>query len=225
MTTSATITSQAGDMSRRVAHRRTELGLSIETVAVKAGIDPAYLHYFESNSDARLSAGSLHLLALALDTTPVALQGGYIDRPPGGGRAGHHPHLETLSDDHCEAHLRCGGIGRVLYSTERGPVAVPVNYEFTDGQVIISTDVNKAATLESHAVVGFEIDRIDETMSEGWSVLVSGTARRLDDPAEILKVSSLDLESWAGGPRHALVAITPTEVTGRVIVHTSEGQG
>ena len=31
--------------------------------------------------------------------------------------------------------------------------------------------------------------------------------------------ASLDLESWAGGARHAFVAISLKEITGRVIVH------
>ena len=112
-------------------------------------------------------------------------------------------------------------MGRIVFSVGRGPVALPVNFEFTDGDVVVSTDVDKATLLESLSSVGFEIDRVDESMSEGWSVLVSGTARRVDDPEELLRLSSLDLEAWAGGARHALISITPTEITGRVIVHYS----
>ena len=67
--------------------------------------------------------------------------------------------------------------------------------------------------------MSFEIDRIDDVMSEGWSVLVTGSVRRVDDPDELLSLASLDLESWAGGARHVLVAIAPKEITGRVIVH------
>jgi hypothetical protein len=115
--------------------------------------------------------------------------------------------------------LCAGGVGRVVFSTIRGPVALPVNYEYSNGYVVISTDVAKAHTLECQQAVSFEIDRIDDVMSEGWSVLVTGPARRVDDPDELLSLSSLDLESWAGGDRHALVAITPREITGRVIVH------
>lgn len=216
-----TATSQnPGDLARRVTHRRTELGLSIEEVAQRIGIDPTYLGYFERTADARLSAGTLLLLALALDTTPIALEGGEVDRPPGYGRAGRHPSLETLSREQCEAHLGAGGVGRVVFSVERGPVAIPVNFEHTEGDIIVSTDVVKAAILEDQPMVGFEIDRVDDALSEGWSVLVSGTARRVDDPEELLRLSSLDLEAWAGGDRHALIRITPTEITGRVIVHS-----
>jgi len=210
-----------GDLARRVSHRRIELGITIEELAKHAGVDPTYLSYFERNADARLSAGTLNLLALALDTTPLDLQGGQLDRPPERGRAGHHPSLETLTREQCKAHLGAGGVGRIVFSMGRGPVALPVNFEFTDGDVVVSTDVDKATLLESLSSVGFEIDRVDESMSEGWSVLVTGTARRVDDPEELLRLSSLDLEAWAGGARHALISITPTEITGRVIVHHS----
>ena len=110
-------------------------------------------------------------------------------------------------------------MGRLVFNGERGPVALPVNFESTGGDIIVSTDVGKASLLETQPVVGFEVDRVDDALSEGWSVLVSGTARRVDDPDEVLRLSSLDLEAWAGGDRHALICITPTSITGRVIVH------
>ena len=61
------------DLARRVAHRRTELGMSIDELAQRAGIDPTYMRYFEESADARLSVGSLNLLALVLDTSPADL--------------------------------------------------------------------------------------------------------------------------------------------------------
>ncbi len=193
--------------------------MSVEELAQRAGVDPKYLAYFERNADARLSFGTLNLVALVLGTTPTELEGGQVDRPPGTGRAGRHPSLEVLTAEQCDAHLGAGGVGRVVFSTDRGPVALPVNFEYTEGQIVLSTDVKKASLLEESSVVGFEVDRVDDALSEGWSVLVSGRARVVDDPEELLRLSSLDLEAWAGGNRHALVCIAPTEITGRVIVH------
>lgn len=209
------------DLARRIAHRRSELGMTVEELAQRAGIDPTYLTYFEQSADARLSFGTLNLLALALDSEPADLLGAQVNRASGKGRAGRHPSLETLTTEQCEAHLAAGGVGRVLFATDRGPVALPVNFEFTDGQIVLSTDVAKAALLETQPVVGFEVDRVDDAMSEGWSVLVSGRARVVDDPEELLRLASLDLEAWAGGARHSLVCVTPDETTGRVIVHCS----
>lgn len=210
----------AGDLARRVARRRTELGLSVEELAERAGIDPGYLRYFEANPQATLSAGTLQLMALALDTTPLVLLGGEVDRPPGHGR-GRHPVLQPLTTEQCETHLAVGGVGRIVYSSGRGPVALPVNFEYTQGEIVFSTDEAKAAAVEARNVVGFEVDRVDEAMSEGWSVIVTGEARQITDPEERQRLASLDLVGWAGGDRHSLVAIRPDEITGRVIIHES----
>ena len=211
-----------GDLARRVSHRRTELGMSVDELAKRAGMDPGYLRYFERSPDARLSAGTMLLVAFALDTTPLVLEGGETDRPPSNGRAGHHPVLDTLTKEQCDAHLATGGVGRVIFPSARGPVALPVNFEFTDGEVVFSTNDAKALLLEAEEVVGFEVDRVDEAMSEGWSVLATGRARHIKDFDEVQRLESLDLESWAGRVRHTLIGIRPDELTGRVIVHDAD---
>ncbi len=142
-----------------------------------------------------------------------------MDRPPGHARALPHAELRELTAEQCRTHLAAGGVGRVVFSSSRGPVALPVNYEFSEDQIVFSTDGAKASALGSAETVGFEIDRVDEVLSEGWSVLVTGSCRRIEDPDEVQRLSSLDLESWAGGDRHALLAVSPDEITGRVIVH------
>jgi nitroimidazol reductase NimA-like FMN-containing flavoprotein (pyridoxamine 5'-phosphate oxidase superfamily) len=218
-TTTSTESTSGGDLSHRVARRRAELGLSLDEVATRTGIDPVYLHYLETNPTARLSAGSLILLSMALKTSPEALLGGH--QPPGREKigVGHHPTVEALSTEQCTVHLETAVYGRVVYTTARGPVAIPVNYEFSDGQVVVSTDSTKADALTSAGVVGFEVDHVDEHLTEGWSVLVSGPARRVTASDERMALSSLGLESWSDGEVHNLVAITPQEITGRVIVH------
>jgi hypothetical protein len=205
-----------GDLARRVTHRRTELGLSTEELAKRAGIDAWFLAYFEQSADTSLSGGSLLRLAVALDTTPFSLEGGQVDRPPGPGRAGPHPVLESLTPDQCHEHLAAGGIGRIILSTGSGPVAFPVNFVFTDGAVIFRT--SDAMTDKVSGVVAFEVDHIDEAMSEGWSVLVRGHARLIEDPAEHPVALRLDVEPWAGGARLNVISIEPFEITGRVIV-------
>src|SRR5580698_1039556 len=94
-----------GDLARRVAHRRIELGLSTEELAKRAGVDAWFLAYFEQSGDTTLTGGALLRLAVALDTTPFALEGGLVDRAPGIGGAGWQPMLESLTDKQCEDHL------------------------------------------------------------------------------------------------------------------------
>ena len=215
---------QPGDLGRRIARRRVELGINVEDLAQRAGIDPVYLKYVEHDAGARLSSGALNLLALALDTNPIDLQGGEVDRAPGTGRARRDPTLEILTKEQCEAHLGAGGVGRLVFTNDRGPVAVPMNFAFCEGQIVLSTDFRKATLVEALSVVGFEVDRVDDALSEGWSVLMSGTARVVDDPEELLRLSFLDLQTWAGGDRHVLICITPSHITGRVIIHDSTAE-
>jgi nitroimidazol reductase NimA-like FMN-containing flavoprotein (pyridoxamine 5'-phosphate oxidase superfamily) len=217
-TTSTDSGTSGGDLSRRVAQRRAELGLSLDQVALRTGIDPGYLHYLETNCSAHLSTGSLILLAMALKTSPEFLLGGHplLSRGRGGVT---HPLVGDLSREQCLVHLEAGAYGRVVYVTARGPVAVPVNYEFTDGLVVISTDPAKAKALARAPMVGFEVDHVDQDVSEGWSVLVTGPARRITAPHERMALSSIGLESWSEGGTHDLVAISPQEITGRVIIH------
>jgi hypothetical protein len=210
----------AGDLARRITHRRHELGLSTEELARRAGIDAWFLAYFEQSSDTALTGGALLRVAVALDTTPLALEGGLVDRAPGVGRAGAHPTLENLTPAQCEEHLAAGGIGRIVYSTDSGPVALPVNFIFAGGAVIFRTSDAMAGAIDGTAdgTVAFEVDHIDEEMSEGWSVLVRGRVRLIEDPVERHAIGQLDLEPWAGGARLNLIGITPVELTGRVIV-------
>jgi transcriptional regulator with XRE-family HTH domain len=210
----------AGDLARRVVHRRNELGLTTEELARQAGVDAWFLAYFEQSSDSSLTSGALMRIAVALQTTPLALEGGEVDRPPGTGHAGPHPVLEHLTTEQCEDHLSAGGVGRIVWSSAAGPEAFPVNFIFTNGAVVFRTSDAMAETVSGivDGVVAFEVDHIDETMSEGWSVLVRGHARLIEESAERLALARLDIEPWAGGARLNLVGITPFEVSGRVIV-------
>jgi nitroimidazol reductase NimA-like FMN-containing flavoprotein (pyridoxamine 5'-phosphate oxidase superfamily) len=209
---------RSGDLAHRVAYRRHELGLTFEEVADRAGMDPGYLDYLEHSSDVAITRGTLSRLAAALETTVAYLRGGEIDRPPGPGRAGPHPHLDILSREECEAHLAGGGVGRFVFLAEQGPVALPVNFRVADGDIVFRTRSGGALAAAAGTTVSFEADHIDEAMSEGWSVLITGRARLIDEPAELEKVIDLgDLEPWPGGRREALMRIETATISGRRI--------
>jgi transcriptional regulator with XRE-family HTH domain len=208
-----------GDLGRRVASRQNALGLSTQDLAIRAGINLSYLEYLERSADPSLSGAALNRLADALDATAGALAGGDVDRPPGEGRAG----LEKLSKEDCKVHLAAGGVGRVVFSTERGPVALPVNFVSPDGDVLFRTDESMASAIELEETVGFEVDRIDGAMSAGWSVVATGTPYRVEDAHERQEIALLDIEPWAGGARDVFMWIATDELTGRVIVQPGSG--
>jgi nitroimidazol reductase NimA-like FMN-containing flavoprotein (pyridoxamine 5'-phosphate oxidase superfamily) len=207
----------SGDLGHRVAERRREVGLTRDDVALRAGMNSGYLDYLEHSPDAALTAGALLRLAAALETTPEFLRGGHVDRPPGPGRAGPHPHLDVLSREECELHLAGGGVGRFVFLAPQGPVALPVNFRYLDGDVLFRTRPKGALAAAAGTTVSVEVDRIDDAMSEGWSVLVTGRARLVDDPAELEQAADLGIEPWPGGHREALMRIETEEISGRRI--------
>lgn len=211
--------SSSGDLARRVADRRRELGLSHEEVARRAGMHAGYLEYLEHSPAVALSRGHVLRLAKALETSVDYLRGGTTDRPPGPGRAGPHPHLDVMSPEECEAHLVHGGVGRFVFASEPGPVALPVNFRLLDGDIVFRTSTHGVLTaaVSGDRRVGFEVDRIDDAMSEGWSVLISGRARLVRDPHELAAIAELGVEPWSGGRRDAVIRIETDAISGRRI--------
>ena len=211
----------SGDLGRRVAERRREVGLTREDVALRAGMSSSYLDYLEHSPDAAMTAGALVRLAAALETTAGFLRGGHVGRPPGPGRAGPHPHLDVLSREECELYLARGGVGRFVFVAPQGPVALPVNFRYLDGDVLFRTRPHGALAAAAGTTVSLEVDQIDEPMSEGWSVLVTGRARLVDDPAELQQAATLGIEPWPGGHREALMHIETEAISGRRIRQAS----
>jgi nitroimidazol reductase NimA-like FMN-containing flavoprotein (pyridoxamine 5'-phosphate oxidase superfamily) len=211
------MTLHSSDLARRIAHRRRELGLSREELARRAEMDPGYLDYLEHSPVSSMLPGVLLRLAAALETTAVHLRGGDVDRPPGPGRARAHPHLDVLSSEECEAHLAGGGIGRFVFLAPQGPVALPVNFRFLDGDVIFHTRAEGVLDAAAGSIVSFEVDHIDEAMSEGWSVLITGRAQLVGDPAQLEQLAEVGIEPWPGGHREAVIRVGAETISGRAI--------
>ncbi|MFI5797855.1 helix-turn-helix domain-containing protein [Streptomyces sp. NPDC051677] len=208
----------SGDLGRRLATRRAQLGLSRQETAIRAGMDPGYLQHLEEHAVAAPGQGALLRLAGALETTLAALTGGDVDRPPGPGQAGRTPAFTELSRTECGDLLSTHGVGRLAVSTAQGPVIVPVNYSVVDGTIVFRTARGATPSLGVGSRVAFEIDRIDDAFSQGWSVLVRGNARMVTDPGEAERLArQAHSTPWAGGRRDLWVRVEPYAVTGRRI--------
>ncbi|MDT0469508.1 pyridoxamine 5'-phosphate oxidase family protein [Streptomyces gibsoniae] len=206
-----------GDVGRRIAAERTRLKLSRGEVADRAGMAPDYLAYLEEGS-AEPSLATLIRLAGALGTTVASLRGVGVEAPPGQGQALLHPRLQALSPDECRARLSAHGVGRVAVSTPDGPAIIPVNYEVVDDAIAFRTAPGSAPAAAVGTDVAFEVDHVDEAMSQGWSVLVVGPARVVSEPEAVRRLADrAHTEPWAGGERGMWVWIQPTRLTGRHI--------
>jgi transcriptional regulator with XRE-family HTH domain len=206
-----------GDLSKRVARRRAELHLSQVQVAARAGMSLRYLEYVE-RYPARPDAVVLRRLAIALQTTPTALLGGGSQEPPGYGRLAGPPVVTRLLPAECRRLIAAGGIGRIAFCTTSGPAVLPVNFAVVAGTIVIRTAEGTAIDGHADEQVAFEVDHVDEALSQGWSVLVRGRAHRVAHPAELQIVRrDAAIWPWPGGDRDVYVRIVPDTITGRRI--------
>jgi nitroimidazol reductase NimA-like FMN-containing flavoprotein (pyridoxamine 5'-phosphate oxidase superfamily)/DNA-binding XRE family transcriptional regulator len=208
----------AGDLGRRLALRRAQLGLTRRETAVLAGVAPSYLRHLEEHPGAAPNRGTLLSLAAVLHTTVSDLAGAVADLPPGREQAARSPLFTELSNAECGHLLGTHGVGRLALTTVTGPVVVPVNYSVVDGVIVFRTASGTTPSLASGRRVAFEVDHIDEAFSRGWSVLVRGRARTVTDPDEARRLATRACSRpWAGGRRELWMRVEPQTITGRRI--------
>ena len=97
------------------------------------------------------------------------------------------------------------------------PLVLPVNYTVDDGTIILRTGVGAKLANAPLTKVAFEVDEIDETSREGWSVVVQGVAQDITtgiDPSSD-RLRSLAPQPWAGGEREHYIRVIPREISGR----------
>lgn len=157
-------------------------------------------------------------LANALDTTVSELTGSNMDLPPGTGHAGYHSQLIELSADECRELLSTHGVGRIAVSTTEGPSVVPVNYVVVGSLLAFRTAAGATPAAAAGHVVAFEVDHIDDALSQGWSVLATGTASTVTDPNVVQSLNEVAYtDPWPDGRRDLWLTIAPTRLTGRRI--------
>ncbi|GAA2250181.1 DNA-binding protein [Streptomyces ruber] len=111
-------------------------------------------------------------------------------------------------------------VGRIVYTRRALPAVLPVNFGLDgDGAVLLRTSaVSDLVRAVDGAVVAFEADEIDAARHSGWSVVVTGPASVVTDPAEHRRLTRSCPLSWAPTPQEVLVRIRPELVTGRELI-------
>lgn len=207
------------DVGRRIAEQRNRLGLTVAQAAERAGMSREYLAYLESSMAPNPTQAALIRLAAALDTTPRALCGAGLNLPPGQRSAAKTALLDSMTAAECRQHVADGGIGSFLFvEPGRGPVAIPVNFRMDGDDVVFRTGGGSVSAGLHERRVSFEVDRLDDALGEGWSVLVTGKAHIITDPAGLARAEALHIEPWAGGETPIYVRLTGRQVTGRRIM-------
>ncbi|MEV0533553.1 pyridoxamine 5'-phosphate oxidase family protein [Kitasatospora sp. NPDC050463] len=205
------------DVARRITERRSQLGLTEQMLAYQAAMAPRYLQHLLAAGPAFDPAGFLRIAA-ALRLTYRDLLEGRADAPPGQAQAAPRPLLFHLTPAECWERIGTRGVGRIALPVEPGPAVFPVNYTVDGASVVFRTATRSSAAPDDGAPVSFQVDRIDDHLGEGWSVLILGEAQHVTDADEARRLSKLPgITPWAGGDRPLWVRIRADEITGRRI--------
>jgi hypothetical protein len=109
-------------------------------------------------------------------------------------------------------------IGRIVYTVRALPAIVPASHLVDDGMVVVRTHVGAEC---AGSVVAYQSDEIDVHARTGWSVTVTGVARRVLDPDELSAYESR-LTPLINARGVETIRIYPEIVTGYRLVNGPE---
>ncbi|MFE2301941.1 pyridoxamine 5'-phosphate oxidase family protein [Streptomyces sp. NPDC059445] len=128
--------------------------------------------------------------------------------------------FRELGRQECLDRLGRAPIGRVVHTRDALPAVLPVNFSLDPGSAVVlrtSADSELARSIDG-VVVAFEADAVDAAAHSGWSVVVTGRAQVVSDPAEHDRLTRTGPHSWVASPHDVFIRITSELVTGRELV-------
>ncbi|MGW3729120.1 pyridoxamine 5'-phosphate oxidase family protein [Streptomyces sp. NPDC000851] len=125
--------------------------------------------------------------------------------------------FRALDRQECLRLLAKVPVGRVVYTRQALPAVLPINFSLgTDASVLLCTSpASDLVHAIDGVVVAFETDEFDAATRSGWSVVVTGRATVVTDPAEHERLTQTGPSSWIPLRESVFVRIDPEMVTGR----------
>ncbi|HVV36150.1 MAG TPA: pyridoxamine 5'-phosphate oxidase family protein [Acidimicrobiales bacterium] len=127
--------------------------------------------------------------------------------------------LIHMSERECASHLAESQLGRLGVIVGGRPEVFPVSYVVgDDGCVAFPTQPGtKLESALDWPWVGFEIDGVNATNDEGWSVMIVGKAEEIADETTVAQLIEQRLVPWRKSGSERWLRLVPTKVTGRRI--------
>ncbi|TPG32730.1 pyridoxamine 5'-phosphate oxidase family protein [Mycolicibacterium hodleri] len=123
------------------------------------------------------------------------------------------PILE-LTEYEAWAKLASVTLGRLATSVAGQPEIFPVNFVVQRHTIVLRTaEGTKLLSALINQCVAFEAD--DHDVYEGWSVIVKGQARVLDDATDIAEAERAQVMPWIPTVKRRFLRITPSAISGR----------
>ncbi|MFY1621552.1 pyridoxamine 5'-phosphate oxidase family protein [Micromonospora sp. WMMD736] len=125
--------------------------------------------------------------------------------------------VSILPESECWDLLSSVSLGRLVTSADGHPEIFPVNFVVQNRTVLFRTaDGTKLITAATNRDVLFEAD--DHTATEGWSVIVKGSARILHSPEDVEEAEQAHVAPWTAGEKESFIRVKPVSVTGRKFI-------
>lgn len=130
---------------------------------------------------------------------------------------------QTLELTRAESWQLLGSVslGRIVFTRHALPAIRPVNHLVEDETIIIRShlgaEIVAHAGTEDGVVVCYEADEIDPVRHTGWSVIATGMARLVSDPAAAARYQQ-QLNPWVEHQMDYVVAVRPHLITGLQLV-------
>jgi uncharacterized protein len=109
------------------------------------------------------------------------------------------------------------GIGRLGLTLDEGPdqapVVVPVNFRLHAGELFLRLGAGIISGAADRHLVAFEVDRVDPSSGEAWSVLARGFARLFRSPDE--RQLEATARPLVPEPGDMVLILRPSLLTGR----------
>jgi hypothetical protein len=130
--------------------------------------------------------------------------------------------MEILPRAHCLRLLASRHVGRVGVSRHALPMILPVPYRMLGEDVVFATATgSKSIARPDENVIAFEVDDVDPVSRSGWSILIVGVARPLDERGPDWQAAiGLDLHPWLGHHAAQLMRLPSDRLTGRRLTGT-----
>jgi hypothetical protein len=132
--------------------------------------------------------------------------------------------IERLDEAECRDLLSSGTIGRLVYTSRYGQVALPFEYRIYDESFVFRTYRNvfteedlRTGIPDAEYDVAVEVDQIDPEAREGWMVLAWGPAHHVDSEAERALIINVAPESWIEGEPEHFIRVDPIRIRGQRI--------
>lgn len=131
--------------------------------------------------------------------------------------------FHVLARQECLRLLAKVPVGRVVYTRQALPAVLPVNFALDeDGSVLLHTSAGSdLVRAVDGVVVAFEADEFHAATRSGWSVVVTGRATVVTDPAEHERLTRTGPNSWMDVPDGVFVRVESEMVTGRELTGTT----